>query len=494
MTQIIKRKMNNNIVTKYIIPIGLPVIAFITSVIIFGFFGGLSVALITALLCRTAICAISEFSCPLPEKKIVSFRSKKRDYLYILLYVLIVRIAVYALGYLFAKISGTVTGGFFESFRRIWVNSGIDAPHYLGLAENWYVTHGDPMYHIVFFPLFPILIKIFRFVFGSTLISALVLNFLLSCGIGIAAYELALADHDKSTALRFVKYIFIFPGAFFYAAPMTEPLFMLLCILCVLSAKKDKFVLAALFGALAAFTRMQGVLLALPCGYMALREYIINRKNKDSLTVFISKCLVLCGILIGTVGYLLINYSVWGDPFKFMVFQKEHWYQSLGFFGNTVKMIYEYMISGFKNNPFVFSQIKQPLGLWLPQLIFVIVSPVIVLSAVRTKKHIHVVMAEAQADTDEQMPADAEVNITLNSGNMTGIDPAYAFFFIAYYVISVGATWLLSAPRYLMACFTLPLSLAVISRGKVFDVIATAVTIALSAGFFFLYCASCPIY
>ena len=37
--------------------------------------------------------------------------------------------------------------------------------------------------------------------------------------------------------------------------------------------------------------------------------------------------------------------------------------------------------------------------------------------------------------------------------------PSYTAWFIAYYVIAIGATWLLSAPRYLMAMPVLPMAL-----------------------------------
>ena len=40
-------------------------------------------------------------------------------------------------------------GGFLPALS-LWLKG--DAPHYLGIADNWYVTTGDARFHIVFFP------------------------------------------------------------------------------------------------------------------------------------------------------------------------------------------------------------------------------------------------------------------------------------------------------------------------------------------------------
>ena len=52
---------------------------------------------------------------------------------------------------------------------------------------------------------------------------------------------------------------------------------------------------------------------------------------------------------------------------------------------------------------------------------------------------------------------------------------SYTAWFIAYFVVAIGATWLLSAPRYLMAMPVLPLALALLTdreRGKTVALIA----------------------
>jgi len=52
-------------------------------------------------------------------------------------------------------------------------------------------------------------------------------------------------------------------------------------------------------------------------------------------------------------------------------------------------------------------------------------------------------------------------------------------YFIAYYAVCMGATWLLSAPRYLTAAYPLALALGAITEKKAADRIATAICIVL---------------
>lgn len=51
--------------------------------------------------------------------------------------------------------------------------------------------------------------------------------------------------------------------------------------------------------------------------------------------------------------------------------------------------------------------------------------------------------------------------------------PSYTAYFMAYYVIAIGATWLLSGPRYLLTLFPIPMALAVIGKKPWLDTILT---------------------
>lgn len=392
-------------------------------------------------------------------------RARYTAWLKICLFILAVKIATYMVGYIVAVSAGNVHGDFFGTFDRLWCTRGIDAPSYLGIAENWYQTSGDAMYHIVFFPFYPITIKAVQLIAGDYLLSGVLVSTLCSFGIGIVGYELISLDYDDKTAFRFVKYTFLLPGAFFFCTPMTEALFVLLCLLCLLFTRKRNFVLAAVFGALAAFTRSAGVLLMVPMGIEYIRILIETKRDKKEKDRFAARLFglgaLVLSVSLGLLAYIFINYSLWGNPLQFSVFQSEHWGQRLGWFFNTANYETKYFIKDLNNylaDTTNVSQLYRTMSLFSGNLVYIIGSlPVVALAAHKLK-------------------------------------PKYTGYFIAYYVFSIGATWLLSAPRYLMASITLPLAFALLSDKRWKDAVWTAVLSVLSLGFLILFALRAPIY
>ena len=333
----------------------------------------------------------------------------------IALYTLLLHALLYALGYAFDLALNGYSGGIFDTLRTLWLRT--DSPSYLGIAENWYVTEGDPRFHIVFFPLYPIFIKIFSLFTGSTFAAAMTVSTLCSVGCSIMAYELAALDMHRKRALYLALVLSLLPGNIFLAAPMTEALFLLLSLCCIFFARKRQYLLAGAVGALAAFTRSAGLLLALPIFIEALQEYIEKGRTLSKKDIFIR----LGGaamVVLGTIGYLLINLFVTGNAFTFMVYQQEHWSQSLGAFWNTAAYQTEYLLSAAARGDTALAYTLE-----LPNLLCSFGS--LALMAASAKK----------------------------------LRPSYTAYFLIYFAFSIGTSWLLSAPRYLGVCF--PLAFAV---------------------------------
>ena len=55
--------------------------------------------------------------------------------------------------------------------------------------------------------------------------------------------------------------------------------------------------------------------------------------------------------------------------------------------------------------------------------------------------------------------------------------------FLAYYIVAVGATWLLSAPRYLLVLLPVPLALAQCTRKPAAGHVLTALSALCSLGY-----------
>ena len=124
---------------------------------------------------------------------------------------------------------------------------------------------------------------------------------------------------------------------------------------------------------------------------------------------------------LGFAAYCLINYFVAGDPFRFLYYQRTHWYQELGLFFNTPAYQLRYALGAERNTL---------LGLWIPNLTADFVSLAILFFGAKKLR------------------------------------ASYTLWAIAYYVVAIGATWLLSAPRYLCALLPIQLSLALLSEKK----------------------------
>lgn len=389
----------------------------------------------------------------LPARRIEGKRSARRSRLHpfwtILIGAAAFRVLLFVVAYvLLLRAEEGTTGGIFDNLD-LWNRLGTDSRHYLNIAENWYVNAGDDRLLIVFFPLYPILVRVFRFVFNNYLMSGLFVSNVCAVFACWAFYELALLDADRRTALRQLKYLCILPAAFLFSAPLSDSLFLLLSILCVYLVRTDRYPLAGMVGFFAALTRMPGVLLLAPACFelvgRSIREYADRKKDRRWILGVVKRGLSLLLIPLGLLLYLYINYRVTGNAFMFLTYQSEHWSQNLGWFFASAATQVVNATGQFAGN-------KQMLfGLWLPNLVYLFASLGIV------------------AGAQEKMRAS---NVA---------------YFLLYYAVCMGATWLLSAPRYLTAAFPLALALGCLTENKWVDRAATATCLILMLYYMFAY-------
>jgi hypothetical protein len=132
--------------------------------------------------------------------------------------------------------------------------------------------------------------------------------------------ELVKLDHPERTARLAVLFLFIFPTSYFLHIPYTESLFLALVIGCFLAARKRLWFTAAILGALACMTRVNGLILILALAFEVWEEYRETRK-------FNRAWLYLAMVPAGFGFYLLLNYFVTGSPTTFVTYQREHWYR-----------------------------------------------------------------------------------------------------------------------------------------------------------------------
>lgn len=198
-----------------------------------------------------------------------------------------------------------------------------DSGHYVAIAE-----HGYNFPQQAFFPLWPLVIKIFSFVFGFYTASFL-LSFILGLTTFVLFYFLAVRLIGKSPA-RYALILFAaFPSTMFLHAGYTEGLFLTLTLLSFLMLEKKLYLPSAIFAGLTTMTRLAGV--GITAAYLILKQ------------PFLKKIIYMLISVSGLLFYILFLQIIFGNGFLFIDAQKS-WCQSAGHcqLRFPLTMIFEY--------------------------------------------------------------------------------------------------------------------------------------------------------
>ena len=322
-----------------------------------------------------------------------------------------------------------------------------DSQHYLNIATDWYFTTGniDRVVELVFLPGYPIVVRLVAYLTGNYLIAGLLVSALCFSAANCVFYNLLLLDYSHSQAIQTIKYVYLLPGIFFFVSPLSESLFFLLSLSCIFCIRKGHWYIGCLIGCYAAFTRSLGIVILVP----AFFEFIHYVKNGSTIFPRIKEIvmhlLTLLLIPLGFVAYCGINYTVSGVFFKFLEYQRSHWHQQLGLFFNTAAYQMKYAIESATSDPHTF------FGLWLPNILAFFLSLIV-------------------------------INLSLSS-----LRPSYIAWFIAYFLISMGATWLLSAPRYMLGLPVIPMAVMAMCKNKCLDKIISLTLLIVSFAYLYAF-------
>lgn len=301
---------------------------------------------------------------------------------------------------------------------------GTDSRHYLDIARDGYLAAGDHdrVVQLVFLPGYPLVVRAVMLLVPSDICAGLLTSALCFAGAGCVVYRLLRLDLPHRGAVRALRFLTLAPGCFFFAAPMSESLFLLLTAAALYLARTRRPILGGLCGAGAAFTRSLGLLLFVPLLWELVHD-AVQRRRVDARQV-VGALLVT----LGSAAYCYINWRVAGNPFQFLIYQREHWNQRTGLFFSTAAYQTDYFLRSLTTGGW-----RDALGL---------------LAAAAPK-----------------------------------LRASQTAWFLAYYIVAVGATWLLSAPRYLLVLLPVPLALAQCTRKRTADRILTALSALASLGY-----------
>jgi len=148
----------------------------------------------------------------------------------------------------------------------------------------WFLRIADGGYgaddgSAAFFPLFPLAVRVLSFVLGGhPLAAGLLLSNLAFLGALIALYFLTARELSVPAARTTVLLLAVFPTSFFFLAPMSESLFLLLAVLSFAAARRRWWLPAGAFGALAAATRVVGIVLVAALAAEAINQFLDDRR------------------------------------------------------------------------------------------------------------------------------------------------------------------------------------------------------------------------
>lgn len=185
--------------------------------------------------------------------KTADFKLFRRFALYVLLYETLIIILIFCFKYY------SLAGGLFKSFvNPFYFLIQWDSHHYLNIA-----LHGFESYNSAFWPIYPLLIYIGSLVlFNNSIIAGFTISWLSLALSLFYFYKLLEAYNFSSILSKKILLLLLFgPFAIFFSSIYTESIFLFFILASFYYLKKDCWLKAAIFGALAALTRCVGIFL-----------------------------------------------------------------------------------------------------------------------------------------------------------------------------------------------------------------------------------------
>lgn len=244
-----------------------------------------------------------------------------------------------------------------------------DAPHYLELAEKGYAACIEDGKHLflVFFPLYPWLVRGLHLLIGNWQAAALILSTVCFALGTVFFYLLITEEYGRTVARKALVLFSVYPFSFFFGGIMTESLFFCLMAAGFYAVKRHQWPVVGIIGIFCSLCRVQGILLLGVAGVEFFVYYkpfrMIRRRNPGLLlkTLF-TRGIWLLLMPVGNLIYLGLNWRIEGDPFRFQVYQAEHWGHKTVYFTEVLNEIWNYIFSPATSNTL-------KICIWIPELL-----------------------------------------------------------------------------------------------------------------------------
>jgi Gpi18-like mannosyltransferase len=197
-----------------------------------------------------------------------------------------------------------------------------DAWWYRSIALHGYGLRADaggaPNY--AFFPLYPLLVRHAGVTGDFTLDGLLLSNLAFAVALFLCGAVAVKAGLSEEEAQRAVVFLAFFPTSYFCSMPLPEALFLALSLGSVLAAYSGRWATASIVGALAALTRLPGILVFIPLAILLWRN---ERRRVNGLWLLL--------VPAGTATFIVYLHHLTGNWRAFLAVQ-ENWGRSPGWF------------------------------------------------------------------------------------------------------------------------------------------------------------------
>jgi Gpi18-like mannosyltransferase len=214
-----------------------------------------------------------------------------------------------------------------------------DSGWYLAIVQNGYFYVPGLQSSVAFFPLYPLLVKIFSFSIADSRMTGIVISNIALFLAMICLLKLVRLDYeDENIALDSVVFALIFPTSFFLSVFYSESLFLFLSLACFYYARKHQWFLSSTAGYFAALTRTLGFSLFIPI----LIEYLTPTIPSNTKLAKIKKDILwLLMIPAGLLTYIFYLYVQFKEPLAFLKAESA-WSRGFSLNLSTLMSIFNY--------------------------------------------------------------------------------------------------------------------------------------------------------
>jgi len=198
-----------------------------------------------------------------------------------------------------------------------------DSQWYMSIVEKGYFYIPGKESSVGFFPLYPMLVKVFSMIFRNPKLTGFIISNIALLSAAIYFYKLVIFDfEDTKVASKTVFYMLISPLSFFFSIFYTEGLFLFLTISAFYYARKKQWLIASILGFFVSLTRAPGIFIIVP---LLIEYFAVDFKSfKIDFKKIKKDILYLLLIPAGLFTFMFYSYVKFNDALAYFHAQYFH--------------------------------------------------------------------------------------------------------------------------------------------------------------------------